>query len=400
MSGIGSPAAFHFENVEPEWTNYLRLDRLEILPTLSAQESEEASRDAARDTLSRIYSPILTAEQRQLAYQIVGEDVEDQLRDLAVQPMDLPKLLSDLELHELHNNAYTRKRLNNHFQNGIWSGEKIPYEVAGTINAHYRNANVRISVTEGLINRIIPEMPAIQEPVKDRILGADVFGRSQISNRLHVQLTPDLHRWNLQLHSAGLVRSRTQAHRDGFVFHSVGSAQIFGAQRITISANGMAGSDINVEANADQRVVGMSSRYDRIPLIGRAARRIAQIYQQKQSAKTKCQVQRKIKRQVRSRFEKEVNEQVANLQSTFFDQFVGPMTALDLEPQPIEMKTTDDRLIARYRLAGFTQMGADSTRPRALASGLMSLQLHDSAINNFLARIRLEGKRFYAGNAG
>ncbi|MEM6691450.1 MAG: hypothetical protein AAF664_18630, partial [Planctomycetota bacterium] len=45
------------------------------------------------------------------------------------------------------------------------------------------------------------------------------------------------------------------------------------------------------------------------------------------------------------------------------------------------------RLIARYRVAGDWQLGAFTPRPRAPRSSLMSVQIHQSAINNTLEQL-------------
>jgi hypothetical protein len=48
----------------------------------------------------------------------------------------------------------------------------------------------------------------------------------------------------------------------------------------------------------------------------------------------------------------------------------------------MDLQTTDKRLLARYRLAGDWQLAAFTPRPRAPSSSLMSLQIHQSALNN------------------
>jgi hypothetical protein len=73
---------------------------------------------------------------------------------------------------------------------------------------------------------------------------------------------------------------------------------------------------------------------------------------------------------------------------------VGRFAAWSLEPQPVEMCTTEDQLILRYRLAGFDQMAADTPRPAIDHRSAVSLQLHESAINNGLSRLDLNGRSF------
>jgi hypothetical protein len=57
------------------------------------------------------------------------------------------------------------------------------------------------------------------------------------------------------------------------------------------------------------------------------------------------------------------------------------------------MKTTEDLLLVRYRLAGNFQLAAHTPRPVAPNDGLLSVQIHESTLNNTLEQLRLEGKR-------
>ena len=51
-------------------------------------------------------------------------------------------------------------------------------------------------------------------------------------------------------------------------------------------------------------------------------------------------------------------------------------------------------MVVRYRIGGRDQMAANTARPLDSASSLMSFQLHQSAINNAISRIGLNGNQF------
>ena len=67
---------------------------------------------------------------------------------------------------------------------------------------------------------------------------------------------------------------------------------------------------------------------------------------------------------------------------------------MDLEPEPKQLATTEDQMVVRYRIGGRDQMAANTARPLDSASSLMSFQLHQSAINNAISRIGLNGNQF------
>ena len=72
---------------------------------------------------------------------------------------------------------------------------------------------------------------------------------------------------------------------------------------------------------------------------------------------------------------------------TLSEMVLGPLGRLQLDPCVTDMQTTEQRLLARYRVAGDWQLGAFTPRPRALSDSLMSVQLHQSALNNTLEQL-------------
>ena len=71
----------------------------------------------------------------------------------------------------------------------------------------------------------------------------------------------------------------------------------------------------------------------------------------------------------------------------------SPMVRLGLEPTPVGMETTPTTATLRLRLAGDAKLAAHTPRPRAPADTMLSLQVHDSTINNALERFELGGHR-------
>ena len=69
---------------------------------------------------------------------------------------------------------------------------------------------------------------------------------------------------------------------------------------------------------------------------------------------------------------------------------------LGLSIDPIEMRTTDKRIIGRFRLAGNTQLSAHTPRMRAPSDSWLSVQMHESALNNAIEGLSLAGERMTA----
>jgi hypothetical protein len=77
----------------------------------------------------------------------------------------------------------------------------------------------------------------------------------------------------------------------------------------------------------------------------------------------------------------------------FQTKLLDPLQKLNLEPTAVDMETTPERLIARYRLASRHHVSAHTPRPQAPGDSLLSVQLHETALNNVLAELNLDGRR-------
>jgi hypothetical protein len=85
------------------------------------------------------------------------------------------------------------------------------------------------------------------------------------------------------------------------------------------------------------------------------------------------------------RVEREVRERVTD-----------PLAQGGVEVKTIELTTTNERLIARLRVAGEAQLGGHTPRPRALSDSLASVQVHETALTNAAVSLGLNGERLTA----
>ena len=79
----------------------------------------------------------------------------------------------------------------NQYQRLNWSRGETDQQLARLIDTHYRNANLRISVSRALLNRMIPPQPSRTTRITDTILGNPTQGWGTTDTQLGVRLIPD-----------------------------------------------------------------------------------------------------------------------------------------------------------------------------------------------------------------
>ncbi len=392
---FASQSRLNVAGVGSNWSEYLLLADLQAAFN-SLQPKIDDQRRAARATLSRIYSPVLSQVQKEFLDQRVDENLISLLREKACTSVELPELMRMLERHEYDSNGYTSHKMNDFYQSLLWSNDLASQNLAGQLDGHYRNANFRVSVSEKLINRLLPQTPEIEQPINENVMGAQVQGNSRIQNRLLIRLIPDNRKVNLWLEANGRVRSLTQARQSGFRIDNVGNSRFQVFKQIAFNRSGVETGAPYAVSDTRSQVVGMQSNLDPIPVVGWVARRIAQNKIRESSPMTDQYTRQKLESGAKEQIDSEVQTQLSQVSDYLFVNMLQPLIALELEPTPIEMRTTDERIVLRYRLAGRDQMAAHTARPRALANSLMSVQLHESVCNNLLDRIEISGRSFTA----
>jgi hypothetical protein len=99
----------------------------------------------------------------------------------------------------------------------------------------------------------------------------------------------------------------------------------------------------------------------------------------------------KVERRVRETFDTEFAPRLAQAQQRYADEVLARAAALGVAVEPIELRTTDLRLITRLRVANPSQMAAHTPRMRAPSDSLLSVQVHESMLNNAIEGLDLAG---------
>ena len=381
-------------NIDPVWRDYLMLESLESVLANEPPESSKV-RTAAREVLARIYSPVLNNEQASYLISVIRPYSLQLLKEIATQPFDEMELLRRIENYESNPSSLTGYYLNDQYQNLLWSEEPDEIAMAKAIETHYRNANIRLAFSERLINRLLPKLPEIEQPVDQRIKGARVLGKSLISNQLRVNLIPDESQIQLNLETRGDVQSDTVAKTKVFKLTNLGRANFEVFQNIMINEEGIeAVGDPFARAKAKQSLVGVESGLDNHPILGKLARKLAKNNLKREASETDRMYKQTVESSVEEQMREQVGEQLQVVRELAYTKLFQPLFRMDLEPEPKQLSTTEDQMVVRYRIGGRDQMAANTARPLDKADSLMSFQLHQSAVNNAISRIGLNGNKF------
>ncbi|WP_145084870.1 hypothetical protein [Anatilimnocola aggregata] len=374
------------------WTNYLRLEQAKQ-KIGSAETSPAERRTLARDILRRLNSTQFDANQGDFAESPVFADLTRHLKIWSDEPVDLVHVLQSIEDYERQDLTAESTALSNVYQQLRWSPDARIAELGETINMYYRNANVRVAISAELVNRMLPKEARQFEYVQDYIQGARVEGNSEASTKLRLVLLPDRLRWRMGLEANGQVASDTSSTKGPATFYQNGVSSYRVRKMLLVDRRGVRMFNAEAEAQANNNLLDYETSYDGIPLLGSIARAIAISQYDAAQDSARLEVEGKIQGRATSRIDQAVAEQLKKGKENFQTKLLEPMRKLQLEPTAVDMETTHERLIARYRLAGHEQLSSHTPRPQAPGDSLLSVQVHETALNNILNRLNLSGRR-------
>lgn len=265
--------------------------------------------------------------------------------------------------------------------------------VGQALESSYRNANVRVAIAADFIERMLPQPEAMTSVVRDRIAGNPVTGRSTTQTELAIQLVEDPNAWRVGLEARGMVMSHTYSHGGPATVGARGATSFVAKKLVVLTPEGLQAAPSIADAQTEsQRLVSLTTNYDRVPVLGDYVRNAARNEYGRVRSRAKAETQIKVERQVRQTLDQRVAPQLVNVERRFADEVLSRVTALGLRVDPIELRTTDRRLISRLRLASSAQLAAHTPRMRAPSDSWISVQVHESTFNNAFDGLGLAGE--------
>ncbi len=375
------------------WRDYLQLESLRDLANRPQLDDEH--RVAARKVLDRLSYSRLTRSQWRFVNQEPLIALQTELRSWAAQHVTAAQLLTHLEQYEYTLSASDARLVADDFRGLGWSAPQAAENVSERLDTHYRNANVRVACAGALANRLVPQPGKVDARVQDVVVNVPVSGRSTTSTQLFVRLVPDARRIRLGLEARGLVDSNTTSSSGPATFYNQGQSTFLARKLMVLGPQGLSVWPAVAEAeNNYSYLVSLETDFDGVPLMGALVRNIARSQHDESLDEARLEVEYKVATRARDQLDAEVRPQLIKAAQRIEKEQLATLKRLGLDLVPLGLSTTEERVVARVRLGGPEQLGAHTPRLRAPADSWFSMQLHQSALNNALERLDLDGRSF------
>lgn len=366
------------------WREYLLLEQIS---ELNVDGQSERRSILAKRMLSRLSWHGLDSNHTEFLQRDSIQQLADAIRPWTHAAIDYAKLMNQLEQQESDPIDLVAVQISDAVQTLRFADNPKAVRVAEAISSHYRNANVRVSISKPMLHRMLPTIAEKWVPVRTQMFGSRVRGASRIDSDFEVQLNPSADSWSMNLKTTGKVRSESTGVNGSVAVRTSGDSVFVATTPIELHQRGVELEPTEIDVCGRTELKGIRSGYDGLPLIGALVRGIAGLRYDTLATRSNALANQLIEDSVASEIDTQIESQLGDAGNRLTSNVINPLRTLSLDPRIVQMETSEERLVARYRLAGDWQMAAFTPRPRAPISSLVSLQIHQSALNNTIDQL-------------
>ena len=349
-------------------------------------------RDRLNSVCYKIEKTPMTPEQRRVFERSPLDVWVATVAPLACDRVDPAALLLEFEKYERDAGGEIGRTLQQSARRAITSRSDVCRRFGKAFDVVYDNPNAKAYVSEALINRLLPIRDPEFSVVQETVLNNSVAGRRRTDAQVAIKLIPDPSRLLMNLNVSGRVVASTSSNVFPATLYNQSYATYFGQKTLEWRDDGFAYSPAVVSAESVNKLSGVQTDVDFIPLVGDLTREVARSqYEAKQGA-IRSELKAKVAREARARIDAEANERFDAVNARMRANFFADLERLGLSLKTQRSKTTDEWLLASLRLGTDFSLGCQTTEPPTLPGAFADVKLHESAVNAALERLELGGK--------
>ena len=302
----------------------------------------------------------------------------------------------DLLMQSLLN--YEHDQLGIHAENAriAWRTLRSDFPAAASslrsvVNDNYFNHNLHFVVSEDLLSRLISDYRTETGCIAECIMGAWVTGSQNTNVDLRADIKPSSDRAMFDLKVTGNVQSSTVAQKSPATIWSKGNNHFWMNKSVQFDGRHITSTAAGFSVNTSSRVTGLATKYDGIPIIRGIVRGIANQKIAESKPQSEALTAQKIREAALPKFESESNTQFSTGNDTLNKMFAS-LERKGVSPDSISARSSNTHMALSSRTIGISRVGGSLQPPSALIATGAAVQLHESALNNSIDALGLQGR--------
>jgi hypothetical protein len=257
------------------------------------------------------------------------------------------------------------------------------------IQQRYVHPNVMGQVSAELVAVGIVDSVDDVTQINDCILGTTVTGTAHTIGRISSVLAPNAEMGVIDTLFCGRTHSENVGYHHPVTIFSTAETGLCACKRVWIDQNGLSSLPSGANAVTHVCIQDIQSRKDRGIVQRMAWKRAGQ-----QQGEAECIASRHAEQRLNERIDQQAAEPLDKANQQYVEKYKKPFSDRGLFPQLLRFSTTARALGLLGLQAGGGKVAAPDSPPPVMEGADMTLQLHESAINN-LAFDALAGRTIY-----
>ncbi|MDO4575070.1 MAG: hypothetical protein Q4D98_07640 [Planctomycetia bacterium] len=372
------------------WKTYLRFNALTQMFRLDAS----VRRDLALLTLIRLDANRLDPSQQAFLSQEPFLRLLGQLKNLAMARCASDYLLETVENYERKDeirggNMLIRECLRLSLEQ---DAARAPFRQG--LEYTYRNANVRFAVSQEFLNRNVPQRGPEEREISEFMFNRPIYGKGITTTSTQVRMIPDAQNFRLGFLVQGNFQSNTYSGDGGVRVYNNSTADYSAFKEILFSDQGVRTAPAVAQVRNEVRLQDLQTPLDVIPILGFVANGVARSQAEAKQEEARQITEYKIRNEVQTTLDTEVDTRMNRLNTLWQTKLTRALSRMELDFQQVDARTDEHSATIRLRLANPQQPGGSTPRPSVPTESLLNFQIHESAVNNFIQQLKLDGKTF------
>lgn len=253
-----------------------------------------------------------------------------------------------------------------------------------------REGRISFILTESFFNSLSTQQRIDEGPIRDFILGAEVFGVQRTISGLSVDFLPCEHSALFNFQLIGTTNNQTTSYTPQAAIQNRGRYDFVLNKRVQFNGEVVTTWSPSALLRVDQQNVGAATPLAPLPILGRIAERTAINVANQQLPEAQQIAAYKVTQQVVPEFNNSIDAEISKVNRTHLPSVRGWLTQYKLNDLAISTKTTNSEMIVRASTATFVaQQRMQVIHPASNGAMLVD----DGFINSLLQRLPLAGLR-------
>ena len=255
-------------------------------------------------------------------------------------------------------------------------------DFVATVRDRFAQENISAVVSANFVEQMPNRAVNQVRPVRDCILGTSIFGSACTMGTVRYELQPSDDKVELMIYLDGEANSKTRGYNGPVRINSQGHTVYTASKRISIT-------DEAFEADPAVAHVDTRTHINSIQKTGgQFGANLIENIAWKRASQSKRQAEQISAEHTRQNVIQEFNERVAkelgDARLRYQTKIRDPLTRRGVTPEYLKMNSSPDGVAIESTFAARNQLAADNAAPE-LKRGLdLALQIHESAVNNYL----------------